>query len=49
VGAGILSPDSTVTYDRVGLAPDEQRVVMADKRRGAGRAVLAGLADVAGS
>ena len=39
----ILPPDSTVTYDRIGLTPAEQRQVMADKRRNAGRAVLAAL------
>lgn len=29
----ILPPDSTVTYDRIGLSPAEQRQVEADKRR----------------
>lgn len=36
----ILPADSTVTYDRIGLTPAEQRQVIADKRRAAGRAVL---------
>jgi hypothetical protein len=46
----ILPSDSTVTYDRIGLSPAEQRQVMADKRRMAGRDVLAGLtAAVAGA
>lgn len=40
VGAEILTPNSTVTYDRVGLSPAEQRQIEADKRRTAGRAVL---------
>jgi hypothetical protein len=40
-GAGILPIDSSVTYDRVGLTPAEQRQVEADKRRAAGRAVVA--------
>ncbi len=44
IGGGVLPPDSTVTYDRIGLSPAEQRQVAADKRRGAGRDVLAGLA-----
>ena len=41
VGAGVLTPDSTVTYGRIGLDPDEQRQVSADKRRSGGGAVLA--------
>ena len=48
----ILPPDSTVTYDRVGLTPAEQRQVMADKRRASGSAVLRSLianADDAGT
>ena len=40
VGAAILPPDSTVTYDRVGLSPAEQAKVVVDKRRAAGRAVV---------
>lgn len=36
----ILPADSTVTYDRIGLSPAEQRQVSADKRRSAGRGVL---------
>lgn len=39
----ILPPDSTVTYDRIGLSPAEQRQVIADKRRAAGSSVLAQL------
>lgn len=41
----ILPPDSVVTYDRIGLTPAEQRQVEADKRRAAGRSVLASLGD----
>jgi hypothetical protein len=33
IASGVLPPDSTVTYDRVGLSPAEQRQVAADKRR----------------
>jgi hypothetical protein len=40
IGAGILPADSSVTYDRVGLSPAEQRQVSTDKRRSAGRALL---------
>lgn len=40
IGAGVLPADSTVTYDRVGLSPAEQKTVMTDKRRSAGRALL---------
>lgn len=39
----ILPPDSTVTYDRIGLSPAEQAQIIADKRRTAGRGVLAAL------
>jgi hypothetical protein len=40
IASGILPPDSTVTYDRVGLSPAEQRQVSADKRRTRGADVL---------
>lgn len=40
VGAGILPADSTVTYDRMGLTPAEQRQVSADRRRTGGSATL---------
>lgn len=36
----ILPPDSTVTYDRVGLSPAEQRQVIADKQRAQGRTAI---------
>lgn len=39
----ILPADSTVTYDRIGLTPAEQRQVMADRRRSNGSAVLQSL------
>lgn len=39
----ILPPDSSVTYDRIGLSPAEQRQVTADKRRTAGRSIIAAL------
>lgn len=41
IGAGVLPPDSSVTYDRVGLSPAEQRQVAVDRKRTAGRDVLA--------
>lgn len=41
VGAGILPADSSVTYDRIGLDPAEQQQLDADRRRAAGRAVIA--------
>lgn len=31
VGAGVLPTDSSITYDRIGLTPAEQRVLAADK------------------
>lgn len=33
IGSGVLPTDSSVTYDRVGLSPAEQRQIAADKRR----------------
>lgn len=47
VGAGILPPDSQVTYDRIGLSPAEQRQVAADRRRSNGSAVLQALTEAA--
>jgi hypothetical protein len=47
IGAGILPPDSSVTYDRVGLSPAEQRQVASDKRRSVGRAIVANLSPAA--
>lgn len=47
IASGVLPPDSSVTYDRVGLSPGEQRQVMADKRRSAGRGVLDALRNAA--
>lgn len=44
IASGVLPPDSQVTYDRVGLSPPEQRQVEADRRRAAGRDILAALA-----
>ena len=40
IGAGVLPADSSVTYDRVGFSPAEQRQVAADKRREGGSAAL---------
>lgn len=40
IAAGVLPADSSVTYDRVGLSPAEQRQVESDKRRAAGRSAL---------
>ncbi|MDQ0793565.1 phage portal protein [Streptomyces sp. B1I3] len=33
ISAGVLSADSSVTYDRIGLSPDEQKQLGNDKRR----------------
>ena len=41
IAAGVLPADSSVTYDRIGLSPAEQRQVTADKRRAQGSDVLA--------
>lgn len=43
IASGVLPPDSTVTYDRVGLSPAEQKQIAADKRRARGTAVLSSL------
>ena len=43
VGAGILPPDSSVTYDRLGFSPAEQRQLASDKRRAAARQTLTAL------
>lgn len=44
IGSGVLPADSSVTYDRVGLTPAEQRQLVADRRRSAGRQALDALA-----
>lgn len=33
ISAGVLTPDSTVTYDRLGLTPEEQAKLTVDKRK----------------
>lgn len=33
ITAGVLPADSSVTYDRIGLSPQEQRQLLSDKRR----------------
>ena len=43
VAADILPPSSSVTYDRIGLTPGEQRQVEADKRRSQGMDLVSGL------
>ena len=48
VQAGVLPPDSRITYDRIGLSPAEQRLLDAEKRRAAGRGVLETLQRAAG-
>jgi len=47
IGAGVLPADSSVTYDRVGLSPAEQRQVASDKRRSGGSAALRAVAQAA--
>lgn len=47
IGAGVLTADSSVTYDRVGLSAAEQRQVSADKRRAGGSAALRAITDAA--
>lgn len=45
IASGVLPSDSTVTYDRIGLSPAEQRQVSADKRRAGGSAALRALSE----
>lgn len=40
IGASVLTSDSTVTYDRIGLSPEEQRQLTIDKRRSSGASVI---------
>lgn len=40
IAAGVLPADSSVTYDRLGLTPAEQRQVTADKRKSGLQALL---------
>ena len=40
VGANVLPADSSVTYDRIGLSPAEQRQLRTDVRRSVGRTIL---------
>lgn len=49
IASGVLPADSSVTYDRVGLAPSEQRQVAVDKRRARGSEVLTAIRDRANS
>lgn len=48
VGAGVLPADSSVTYDRMGLSPAEQRQLAADRRRASGSSVLDAIRNRAG-
>jgi hypothetical protein len=47
IASGVLPSDSSVTYDRVGLSPAEQRQVEADKRRAGGTAALRAITQAA--
>jgi hypothetical protein len=43
VGAGILPPDSQVTLDRLGITPQEQRILESDRRRAQAQTRIAAL------
>lgn len=45
IAAGVLTPDSRVTLDRVGLTPQEQRQLESDKRRSGVSQLLARLTE----
>lgn len=47
VGAGVLPADSQVTYDRMGLSPQEQRILASEKRRAQANARLDQIAQAA--
>lgn len=47
VGAGVLPASSSITYDRMGLTPAEQRTLRSEKRREDAKARLDGLAQAA--
>ena len=47
IASGVLPSDSSITYDRVGLSPAEQRQVSADKRRSGGSAALRAISEAA--
>lgn len=47
ISAGILTPDSRVTYDRIGLSPAEQRTLATDKRKSTATTRAAALATAA--
>jgi hypothetical protein len=44
IAAKVLPPDSTVTWDRIGLSQQEQRQLKSDRNRAVGRSVLETLA-----
>lgn len=46
IGAGVLTPESRVTLDRVGLTPQEQRQLESDRRRQGMSVVMSRLANV---
>lgn len=43
IAAGVLPPTSSVTYDRIGLSPQDQQRLESDRRREAGTGALATL------
>lgn len=47
VAAGVLAPDSKVTYSRIGLSPAEQRQVEAEKRTARVESMMSALAQAA--
>lgn len=47
VDSGILPPDSSVTYDRIGLTAQEQRQLVADARRKRSGDLVTGLSEAA--
>lgn len=44
ISAGVLTADSTVTYDRIGLSPQEQKQLLGDKRKAAASQRIADIA-----
>lgn len=44
ISSGVLPADSTVTYDRIGLSPQEQRQLTSDKRKASASQLAANIA-----
>lgn len=48
IGAGVLSPDSEVTYSRIGLSDTDKQVIRSEKQVAGANALIAGLVQATG-